>query len=63
MDDTVVTNDGESIYMVVNGACKYKVSTSLQCVITLFHCTDFYIFYRIWITLKITLWTTSLMST
>jgi len=24
MDDTVVTNDGEFIYMVVNGACKYK---------------------------------------
>ena len=29
MDDTVVTNDGEFIYMVVNGACKYKVSNSL----------------------------------
>lgn len=24
MDDTVVTNDGDFIYMVVNGACKYK---------------------------------------
>ena len=34
MDDTVVTNDGAFIYMVVNGACKYKVSNFCRYSIT-----------------------------